>query len=344
VEFEYPVDDLRILIVRTSALGDVVHALPVLTALRRHLPRARIGWVVEAPFASLLEERPDLDEVIVVRTKSWRRTPLAAATLGDLRRFWNELDGFSPDVVLDLMGNHKAGAISALTMADRRVGLAGRHRRERSSGIWMSEGVEPIGQHAVQRALSVLPALGLPVERPDFGAGKIFPQAEAPVDEGYMAILPGAGWENKRYPNRWWGKVAAGVAAAGGPDSRLLPGPGEEEAAEEAEEASGGYARLVPPSGLEGLTAALRGARLVLGGDTGPLHLAHALGRPVLCLMGPTDPERNGPYGRVDQALWKQLPCSFCHKRFDETKACLLEIPPSAVVDRAIRLLREAPS
>jgi len=300
--------------------------------------------VVEAPFAPLLNDRPDLDEVIVVRTKAWRRSPLAAATLRDLRRFWRELDGFSPDVVLDLMGNHKAGAISALTMADRRVGLAGHHRREPSSGVWMSEEVEPIGRHAVHRALSVLPALGLPVERPDFCPSRIFPAAEAPSDGGYLAILPGAGWENKRYPNLRWGEIAARVAAAGGPDTRLLPGPGEEAAAEEVEDASGGHARLIPPSGLEGLAAALRGARLVLGGDTGPLHLAHALDRPVLCLMGPTAPERNGPYGRPDLALWKELPCSFCDKRFDGTKACLLEISAATVADRALELLAAEPS
>lgn len=335
---------MRILIVRTSALGDVVHSLPVLTALRRHLPEARIGWVVEAPFASLLEQHRQLDRVIVARTKLWRRRLLAPETLRDLRRFRRELDGFSADVVLDLMGNHKSGVISALTMADRRIGLAGEHRREPSSAFWISEGVEPLGRHAVERALSVLAALGLPTEEPDFGSSRIFAQAEAPADSGYVAILPGAGWENKRYPNRWWGEVAAGLAAAGAPESRLLPGPGEEEEAEEVAAASGGHAVVVPPQGLDVLTSELRGASLVLGGDTGPLHLAHAVGTSVLCLMGPTAPGRNGPYGRPRQALWKELPCSFCDKRFDETKACLLEIAPATVVERALELLREEPS
>jgi len=335
---------LRILIVRTSALGDVVHALPVLVALRRHLPEARIAWVVEAPFASLLEQHPQLDQVIVTRTKRWRRRLLAAETLRDLRRFRREIDGFCADVVLDLMGNHKSGVISALAMADRRIGLAGEHRREPSSAFWISEAVEPIGRHAVERALSVLPALGLPAEEPDFGGGWVFPHAEPPADSGFTAILPGAGWENKRYPNRWWGEVVAGLAAAGAPESRLLPGPGEEAAAEEVAEASGGRAVVVPPKGLDALTSDLRGASLVLGGDTGPLHLAHAVGTPVLCLMGPTAPDRNGPYNRPRQALWKELPCSFCHKRFDETKACLLEISPPTVVERALELLREASS
>ncbi len=334
----------KILIVRTSALGDIVHALPVLTALRRHLPEATLGWVVEEPFAPLLVGHPDLDQVIVVRTKRWRKQPLSAATLREVRDFGRRVAAFSADVALDLMGNHKAGAIVAMSMADRRIGLSRGDRREPSSVIWLSEGADAVGVHAVDRSLSVLAPLGLPIEPADFGGEQLFPEARADSANGepYAAILPGAGWDNKRYPTTWWGEVAAALGA-NGLESRILPGPGEEPLAEEVAAASGGRARIVGPGGLEHLTAMLRGAALVLGGDTGPVHLAHALGAPVLCLMGPTDPERNGPYRAPGGALWKRLPCSFCYKRFDEPKACLLEIPPSAVVDRALELMAGAP-
>ena len=331
----------RVLIIRTSALGDIVHALPVLSALRRHLPEATIGWVVEEPFAPLFAEHPDLDHLIVARTKRWRRSPLSASTLGELRRFRRELDDFSADVAFDLMGNHKSAAIAALTLADRRIGLDRRSRREPSSALWMSEGCSPVGPHAVDRALSVLQALELPQEPADFGGDRLLPAA-LPSDDAapYVALLPGAGWANKRYPNAWWGRVAALLAAAGGPETQVLPGPGEESMAREVTAASEGAAHSRAAGGLDDLAAALRGAELVLGGDTGPVHLAHAFGVPVLCLMGPTDPARNGPYGASDRALWKQLPCSFCHRRFDETKACLLELPPAVVAGRALELLR----
>ncbi len=332
---------MRILIVRTSALGDIVHAFPVLTALRRHLPDATIGWVVEAAFESLVGGHADVDRTIVARTRTWRRSPLSAATVRGVRDFASELQDYGADVVLDLMGNHKSAAIAALTMADRRIGLARRFRREPSSALWLSEGCAAVGTHAVDRSMSLLPALGLPLEAADFGGGRLLPAAvpEPAGAERYAAILPGAGWANKRYPDAWWGEVAARLAEAGGPESRVLPGPGEEPAAAAVAAASRGRARAMPAGGLERLTAALRGARLVLGGDTGPLHLAHALGVPVLCLMGPTDPERHGPYGAPHRTLWKRLPCSFCHRRFDEPKACLLEIPPATVVQRALEIL-----
>ncbi len=330
----------RILIVRTSALGDVVHALPVLTALRRHLPEARIGWVVEEAMAPVLAGHPDLDELLVVRLRDWRRRPFAAATLRELSAFRVALGRFAPDVALDLMGNHKAGAIAALSLADRRIGPARRARREPSSALWISEPVEPRGVHAVDRGLSLLDALGLPPEPADFGGDRLFPAAPAPpapAGEPFALLHPGAGWANKRYPPERWGEAARRLREATGLPTRVAVAPGEEALAAAVEAAAAGAAAAVPAPDLPTL-AALCAARLVLGGDSGPTHLAHALGTPVLMLMGPTDPERHGPYGAAERALWSRLPCSFCYRRFDETKACLLDIPPDRVAERAAEL------
>ncbi len=335
----------RILIVRTSALGDVVHCLPVLTALRRRLPEARLGWVVETAMAPLLEGHPDLDALIPVRLRVWRRRPLARATAREIRGLFERLDRFAPDVVLDLMGNHKGGLIAAVTLADRRIGLARRFRREPSSAIWISDGVAPRGAHAVERALSVLDGLGLEPGQPDFGGEKLFPRAPREVDGrelagagDYVLLHPGAGWGNKRYPPAAWGEVAARLAGGGTP-VWVVSSRGEEGLARGVSSGSGGRAQVVHAATLPELAALLRRARLVLAGDTGPLHLAHALGRPVLCLMGPTDPATHGPYGAPERALWHRLPCSFCHRRFEETKACLLEISPALVADRAAAML-----
>src|ERR1700687_4087831 len=142
----------RILLVRTSSLGDVVHSLPVLAALRRHLPRARLGWVVEEPFAPLLAGHPDLDQLVVVRLRQWGQRPLAARTLAETAGFLAALDRFAPQVVLDLMGNHKAAVIAALSLAPRRIGHAPGGRREPSSALWLSERVPADGTHAGDRA------------------------------------------------------------------------------------------------------------------------------------------------------------------------------------------------
>ena len=330
-----------ILIVRTSALGDVVQALPVLTALRRHLPSARIGWVVEAAFASLLAGREDLDEVIQVRLRQWRRRPLSRRTFREVGEALGRLDRFAPEVVLDLMGNHKAGVISALTLADRRLGLGRAWRREPSSAVWLSETVPANGDHAVDRMLSVLDGLGLPREAAEFGAAGL-PDPVLPVELGegpFAVVLPGAAWENKRYPAAWWGEVAALLAAAPGLPTLVAAGPGEEDLAAAVEKAAGGAARSLPVLGLPELAALLRRASLVLGGDTGPVHLAHALGAPVCCVMGPTDPDRHGPYEAPERAVFRRLPCSFCHRRLPGVKACLLELPPEKVAARARRIL-----
>jgi len=334
---------VRILIVRTSALGDVVHALPVLTALRRHLPAARIGWVVEEAMAPVLAGHPDLDELLVVGLRRWRR--LSARGLRELGGFLSALNRFAPEVVLDLMGNHKAGAIAALTLADLRIGAARRWRREPSSAVWISQPVVPRGTHAVDRMLSLLDALGLPPEPADFGREKLFRNGlEAKAEtEPFILLHPGAGWANKRYPPDWWGKAAQLIREQTGLLTWVAAAPGEEALAAAVEAASAGASFSVPAPDLATLAALIRRARLMLGGDTGPTHLAHALGTPVLMLMGPTDPERHGPYAAPDRTLYKRLPCSFCYQRLEETKACLLEIPPRRVAERAAEILASIP-
>ncbi|HLE84858.1 MAG TPA: lipopolysaccharide heptosyltransferase I [Thermoanaerobaculia bacterium] len=346
---------MNLLLIRTSALGDLVHTLPVLSALRRHLPEARIAWVVERVFAPLLEGHADLDQVLPVGLREWRERPFGAATRRELAAFRRALRAFRADVALDLMGNHKAGAIARLSGARRRIGLAGAERREPSSALWLTETAPARGEHAVERALAVVARLGVPAEEPDFGGDKLLAGAPSPAGEAgalpgeerpFALLHPGAAWGNKVYPPERWARVARGLAEAAGLDCRvaLSPSPAERELAGRIVAASGGAARPAEAADLPALVAWSRRARLVLGGDTGPVHLAHALGTPVVCLMGPTDPARHGPYGAPERALARRLPCSYCYRRFDSTKACLLEIPPRAVVERALAILLDSPA
>jgi heptosyltransferase-1 len=336
---------VRILIVRTSALGDVVHALPVLRALRRAHPDAHIAWAVEESFAPLLAGHPDLDSVVPVRLRAWRRSLLGGAARREMGAAWRSLRRFAPDVALDLMGNHKAGALARLSGARRVIGPARRDRREPSSAVWMSEGVALAGEHAVDRMLGVLAPLGVAPAPVDFGGEALLrpapPEASAFLDgrAPYVLILPAAGWGNKVYPPARWGEVARRLRAAAGLDAWVPFAPGEEPLARAVAVASRGAARAVDAAAFPFLAALIRGSRLVLGGDTGPLHLAQALGAPVVCVMGPTDPRRNGPYGAPERALHRRLPCSFCYKRFGEVKACLLQLSPAAVADRGLELL-----
>ncbi len=358
----------RILLVRTSAMGDVVHCLPVLTALRRRLPGARIAWAVEASMAPLLEGHPDLDLRVAVRLRSWRHAPLARSTRRELAAALGALRDFAPDLALDLMGNHKGAILARLSGAAHVLGASRRFRREPSSALWIDEGVDltagsaagggPL--HAVDERMALVARAveivrggapgrdadlrGEPGPGVDFAPRRLLPHAE-PVDDGgrpYAFLHPGAGWANKVYAPERWGAVARQLADRAGLETRVSVAPGEEGLARRVVASSGGTAREQPAAGLAALASLLRGARLALGGDTGPLHLAHALGVPVVMVHGPTDPLRHGPYGAPGNAVSHPLPCSFCYQRLSETKACLGMVPAERVAERALEVLAAA--
>ena len=337
---------MRILLLRTSALGDVVHCLPVLRALRRTLPEARIAWVVEKVFAPILDGHPDLDTVIPVRMRGWRKKPFSRPVRREIFDAVGAMRSFRPDVALDLMGNHKAGVLARLSGAKRILGARRQDRREPSSALWIRETVPVASRHAVDRALDLLAPLDVPSAPVDFG-GDLLLKPAPPEAEAFLAtrrrpfvlIQAGAGWGNKTYPPALWGEVARCLGAAAGVDVLVPIAPGEAHLAEGVVEASDGAAEAVDAGSFFVLAALVRESRLLLGGDTGPLHLAHALGTPVLAVMGPTDPERHGPYGSTDATLVHRLPCSFCYKRLEEAKACLLHVSPRSIVARALDLL-----
>lgn len=339
---------MKVLIVRTSAMGDIVHCLPVLSALRREIPKVRIGWVVEKTFSPLLAGHPDIDDLIEVKLRDWRFDLFSSATRREIGEARRAMRRFAPDAAVDLMGNHKGGAIARASGARRIIGAARHSRREASSAVWINEPTKATGEHAVDRALATAAAL-LPSQDGtviDFGGDKIL--ARAPQEaKAFLAgcrrplvtLQAGAGWGNKTYPADWWGEVAKQLAQQVEADVVVPVAPGEEHLAHAVVAASAGTARSVDAFAFAFLAALLRASDLVLGGDTGPVHLAHALGTPVLCLIGPTDPRRNGPYGAPEQVLWKRLPCSCCYKRFAEPRACLLNLSPNEVTLRALDLL-----
>ena len=329
---------MRIAIVRTSALGDVVQALPVLNALRREHRDAQIAWVIEARFAPLLEDHPDLDELIRVDTKGWRKDRSRSRGIKQARR---ALRRFAPDIALDLMSNWKAAALARLSGARVVAGLKRSERREPASAILLKQRVAPLGEHAVLRAYSTLAVLGLETSEIDFAGDRLAPKAKCPefVVPPEIVLHPGAGWRNKEYPAPSWAAVCKTLYEQTGRETLVVTGPGEEALGQSIEELAKGSARTQLVPDLQDLVALQRRARVVLGGDTGPIHLAHALGRPVICVMGPTDPKRHGPFEDPDAVLSKRLPCSYCHKRLDSAKGCLLQISPESVAKRVIERL-----
>ena len=295
---------MRIVLVRLSALGDIVHSWPLAEALRAALPRAHLTWIVEESLRTLVKGHPAVSAVLTVASKRWRRRPLSARTrmeIGSLRTRFSELQ---PDVALDPQGVLKSALVTRWSGAPRRVGLARPWRRERLAGLAYSETVPgaPAGQHVVATNLELLRSLGVepPGGQPPDGSWlleRVLPHTPG-GDWGrpYAVILPGTGGAHKVLPVSTLGSVARGLGQIG-LEAEVAWGPGERGRAEEVARAGGPGSHLAPPTDLQELTALLSQAALVVGGDTGPVHLSASLSVPTLAVFLASDHRRNRPLG-----------------------------------------------
>ncbi|MGA8526861.1 MAG: glycosyltransferase family 9 protein [Candidatus Sulfotelmatobacter sp.] len=348
----------RLLIVRLSAMGDVIHTLPAVHALRQAFPRAFIGWLIEERWAELLcapgsprrgarsPLRPLVDEVHTVNLKAWGKSPFSIATLQRAATVWNDVRDAGYDVAVDLQGAMRSAALARLSGA--RVVYGAAEPRESPASLWYTRKVVTHGRHVIQQNLSVVEGLvGWEMKGAGEGTPSDFPcdpVAEARIEEelaqhhvrDFAILNPGAGWGAKRWPAERYGEVARRLADQG-VRSILNYGPGEEELARKADAASGGIAEAMSCSVSE-LIALTRRARIFIGGDTGPLHLAAALRVPAVAIFGPTDPARNGPYGTRSVVL-RSAESVTSHARRAEPDEGLLTIGSDEVLAAARELL-----
>jgi heptosyltransferase-1 len=351
----------RLLVVRLGAMGDVLHALPAVTALRQAHPAWVIDWVIEPAWCALLtaccdggdpgsenpglgEAQPVVNRLHLASTKAWRREPSSRKTRSEIKRLRETLRSCGYDAVLDFQGAVRSAAVARMTGCRRRIGES--RPREWAARWLYSERVATRGVHVIEQDLELASAVAgdeLTPVQPWLPVGS---QAEAwcdqilPRSEASPAVLlnPGAGWGAKRWPVERYAAVAATLARRG-IRVFLNAGPGEEHLAEAIREQSGDVA-LPCHCTLAQLIALTRRMSLVIAGDTGPLHLACALGRPVVGIYGPTDPARNGPFGTRARVL--RSPSSRRdHSRRAEPEAGLLTITPEAVLQAADELMTE---
>lgn len=303
---------LNVALVKLSSIGDVVHALPVAAALKRQWPGARVCWVAEAREATLLGDRPDVDEVIVADTRGWRRERAGLVAMREALGVARALRARAFDVTVDLQGLMKSGILTALTRAPRRIGFAAGWSREWASTLFTNERVRPpaAARHVVDQYLALLGPLGIATPAVDFRipvdaaaesrAEDLLAGAGIKPHDRLVLVNPGAGRADKRWPLERFRELARRLADEAGARVVVLWGPGEEA---EARAIGGAGAVIAPPTSLRELTALARRARLAIAGDTGPLHIAAAVGTPCLGLYGPTSGVRNGPYGAAHRVL-----------------------------------------
>jgi heptosyltransferase-1 len=344
---------MRVLVVKVSALGDVVHALPVLAWLKSAEPGMEIDWLVEEGFAPLLEGHPLLRRVHRLAIKAWRRQGWRAVLRGVLAT-GRSLRAERYDVVLDLQGNIKSGVFTLLAGAPRRYGFARDGVREWPNLLATNRRVPltPAEHHVSERSLAVARA-AFPGgrERPLGGPLPVVPAAAAAVerrlgDLGLTAPAPlvvlhcGTTWTTKLWPLPHWCELAAALVRRG---LRPVLSWGNEEELAQAQQildASGGGAVLWPRGTLPELVALLSRADLVVGGDTGPVHIAAAVGTATVSLYRVTDARRNGPRGERHLLLQAPLDCSPClRKSCGRDAECGASIAVAEVVAAVERLL-----
>jgi lipopolysaccharide heptosyltransferase I len=296
----------RILISKLTAIGDVIHAMPVACALKDRFPNAMVAWAVEGRAGDVLEGHRSIDRLIRLPRRWWK----SPVEVHKLRRM---LVGLRFDVAIDLQGLTKSALVSRLSGARRRIGFAGAMGRE-ISGWLNNERIEVVSAHVVDRYLELLRPLGIDRPKIRFDAPTSAADNEA-MDEflvsrrlsGRLAVVnPGAGWPSKRWPAERFGEVARHLGQKHGVRSiAVWAGDEERNWAETIAEVASGYATLACDTTLGQLGALCRRAELFVGADTGPLHLAAAVGVPCIGLFGPMSAERNGPYGSRNIALQK---------------------------------------
>jgi heptosyltransferase I len=337
---------MNILIVKLSAVGDVIHTLPSLAALRKLYPKAHITWVVEETAADLLTDHPLLDTLLVSRRTSWIREIMHGHPvwpLIEMAAFTRALRYRRYDLVIDFHGLLKSSAIVLLSRGKRKLGY---NSMQELSGLFVNEKIpEDMNKHAVDRYLDFPRYLGSPVVQPKFliplkeenrtRIEELLKTHHQDAQSGFVAINPVALWETKLWENAKFALLADRIS-----DELkvgiVFTGSGKKEIGEIQKIMKCPAANLGGETTLRDLACLYRQARLVITTDTGPMHLAAAVGTPVVALFGPTDPCRTGPYGDGHTVIRKELRCSPCFRKKCKTNECMKEISVEEVFE-AIR-------
>jgi heptosyltransferase-1 len=351
---------VKILIVRLGALGDILHALPAVTAIRATLPDTMLGWVVEENWSQLLTapgykdspetlspQKPVVNLIHTVNTRRWRRHIFERKTLAEIRGDLARLRGIHYDIAIDFQGNIKSAVSARASSARQIAGFV--NPREASARFFYHQKYSRSGEHVIEQNLylanqalqSHLDGQSLKLLAPQLPCD---PAAEAWAAAeinrlgvgNYAMVTPGAGWGGKQWPAERFGALARALAAHN-LKTLVNTAPGEEHLANKVVEASNGTAIPVQCT-IAQLIALIRRARIFAGGDTGPLHLAAALGIPVVAIFGPTDPARTGPFGtRAVVFRHPESKTTFSHHR--QPDEGLLKITADEVIGAARHLL-----
>ncbi len=342
------IDAKRILLIKPSSLGDIVHALPVLHGLRRRFPEAHIAWMVATPFVPLVANHPDVDEIVEFSRKKLARWFMHPSSFAAFRRFSRSLKTARYDLVIDLQGLFRSGYFSWVTGAKCRVGFA--DARELAPLFYNKRlPKRSADEHAVEHNYRVAEALGFTRVKPKIDlaitederarAAEILEGVGLAKGASFAAVLPSARWETKQWLPERFSQLIDQIERERGLPSVIMGAPDERElCAKIANQCALSPVDISGTTNLRELAAVIEKAAVVVCHDSGPMHIAAALNRPMVSIIGPTNPLRTGPWGHQDSVVRRDLDCSPCYlKRLSQCRydhSCMRELPVEPVYAR----------
>ncbi|MBI5050868.1 MAG: lipopolysaccharide heptosyltransferase II [Nitrospirae bacterium] len=337
---------MKFLIIKPSSIGDVIHALPFLKALKDTFPQSRIEWVISKNNEGIIRGNPMIDELIVFDKDSWKVPRKFFRTLKDIRNLIKTLRARNFDMVIDLQGLLRSGLMTFFTRSPLKIGFG--HAREGSRFFYNKRVCVDPGLHAVDKNLTVARAIRqYAVSSMQYAEKAEFPlyidkTAKENVknllgeirENGYIVIVPSARWQTKRWPAEYFGMLISGLSIP----CVITGSSADEKIAQEVMDASSGKGiNLCNKTSLKELIALISGAKAVISNDSGPMQIGAALGIPVIALFGPTDPEKTGPYGWQTNKNLKVIrasaSCSPCFKKKCKEPLCMSKISVEMVLE-----------
>jgi len=327
---------MHILIVRLGALGDVVHTIPAVAAIRKASPESRIDWLVDRRHRDIVDLVTVVDRVIAVDSNTLAGWSEAIRTLRQTPY----------DAAIDLQGLLKSAVFARASGADHVIGFSIYHLREKTARPFYSTTADVVDEHIILKNLRLLRAIDIdsteiafPLRVPESDVLRQLGE-RIPAQHPFLLINPGAAWPNKRWPPNRFAQLAEALRARHGLISIVLWGPGEETLAQDVAAAAGGAARVSPKTTIADVVALARGAAVMVSGDTGPTHIAAAVGTPLVGIFGPTRPVRNGPFEPADLVVSRDEMCR-CHhlRRCTQPRMCLQDIEAAEIIEAVDRRL-----
>jgi len=333
----------KILVVKPSSLGDVVHSLPFLNALKARFPDAEVHWVIARGLEGLLEGHPMVNRLIIINKDIWKKLSKAADTIKEVKQLFKDIRNEHYDLAVDLQGLFRSGLITMATRAPVRIGFSEAREGSRLFYTVKVRGGKDV--HAVDRYMKIAGALGCDEKDILFP----FPLCDSRMKDleairssikEYAVIVPGARWDTKIWPAENFGRLASLLPLR----SLVIGSKGDMEIAERVVQSSRGKAiSLAGKTGLWELIEVMRRARIVISNDSGPMHIAAGFKIPVVAIFGPTSPVRTGPYGEGHIVIKSGLECAPCFKRHCRDLKCMRGITVDVVYEKIVTHKKQLP-